>query len=120
MNIFLSFDIHTIPGKNLWRDTPGEITESTIKCRKNKRRIVKMFAVIIAVFGICWLPYHVYFIYSYHHPEIMRFPHIKNIYLGFYWLAMANCAVNPIVSSFHVISFGRNPKTEFSDLLLDG
>ena len=60
-----------------------------------------MFAVIITVFGICWLPYHVYFIYSYHNPEIMRFPHIKNIYLGFYWLAMANCALNPIVSSFH-------------------
>ena len=86
-------------GKNLWRDTPGEVTESTIKCRKNKRKIVKMFAVIISVFGVCWLPYHVYFLYAYHEPEIMRFPHIKNIYLGFYWLAMANCALNPIVSS---------------------
>ena len=68
-----------------------------------------MFVVIISVFGICWLPYHVYFIYSYHNPDIMRFPHIKNIYLGFYWLAMANCAVNPIVSSFQFTSLGQNP-----------
>ena len=56
-----------------------------------------MFVFMIILFGICWLPYHVYFIYSYHNPEIMRSPYIKNIYLGFYWLAMANCAVNPII-----------------------
>ena len=86
-----------LSGKNLWRDTPGELTESTVKCRKNKRRIIKMFVVIISVFGVCWLPYHVYFLYSYHQPTIMTLPYIKHIYLGFYWLAMANCAVNPII-----------------------
>ena len=63
-----------------------------------------MFVVIISVFGICWLPYHVYFLYSYHKPEIMKSPNIKNIYLTFYWLAMANCAVNPIVSEYKVIT----------------
>ena len=84
-------------GKNLWRDAPGELTESTVKCRKNKRKIIKMFVVIISVFGVCWLPYHVYFIYSYHQPSIMALPYIKHVYLGFYWLAMANCAVNPII-----------------------
>ena len=81
----------------MWRDTPGELTESTVKCRKNKRKIIKMFVVIISVFGVCWLPYHVYFIYSYHQPTIMALPYIKHVYLGFYWLAMANCAVNPII-----------------------
>ena len=86
-----------LSGKNLWRDTPGELTESTVKCRKNKRRIIKMFVVIISVFGVCWLPYHVYFLYSYHQPTIMTLPYIKHVYLGFYWLAMANCAVNPII-----------------------
>ena len=56
-----------------------------------------MFVVIISVFGVCWLPYHVYFLYSYHQPTIMTLPYIKHVYLGFYWLAMANCAVNPII-----------------------
>ena len=100
----------TPSGKNLWRDTPGELTDSTIKCRKNKRKVIKMFVVIITVFGVCWLPYHIYFLYSYHNPEIMKSPNIKNIYLGFYWLAMANCAVNPIVSNNinPIIIFGSN------------
>ena len=29
-----------------------------------------MFAFVIFTFGICWLPYHVYFIYSYHNPQV--------------------------------------------------
>ena len=67
-------------------------TNSSNKSKQNKQKVVKMFAFMIVVFGICWLPYHVIFIHSYHNPQI-----IKNIYLSFYWLAMANCAVNPII-----------------------
>ena len=26
-----------------------------------------MFIVILIVFGVCWLPYHTYFIYTYYH-----------------------------------------------------
>ena len=63
----------------------------------NKQKVVKMFAFMIIMFGICWLPFHVYFIYTYHHPEIMKSPYIRHIFLSFYWLAMANCAVNPII-----------------------
>ena len=29
-----------------------------------------MFAFVIATFLICWLPYHAYFLYSYHNPEV--------------------------------------------------
>ena len=35
-------------------------------------QVVKMFVFVIGIFGICWLPYHVYFIYSYHDPDITR------------------------------------------------
>jgi hypothetical protein len=27
-----------------------------------------MLVVILIIFGICWLPYHAYFILSYYHP----------------------------------------------------
>ena len=87
-------------GRNLWHgETPGEPTQclGSNKSKKNKQKVVKMFAFMIIVFGICWFPYHVYFIYSYHHPEIMKSPYIRHIFLSFYWLAMANCAVNPII-----------------------
>ena len=29
-----------------------------------------MFAFVIATFLICWFPYHAYFLYSYHNPEV--------------------------------------------------
>ena len=29
-----------------------------------------MFTFVVFTFGICWLPYHVYFIYSYHNPQV--------------------------------------------------
>ena len=46
---------------------------------------------------VCWAPYHIYFIYSYHNPSITKMPYISHIYLGFYWLAMSNTCVNPII-----------------------
>ena len=30
-----------------------------------------MFSFVTVSFGVCWLPYHVYFIYSYHNPWVM-------------------------------------------------
>ncbi len=63
----------------------------------SKRKVVKMFIVVVIIFAVCWLPYHVYFIYTYHHKEIVRKPFIQHVYLGFYWLAMANSMFNPLV-----------------------
>ena len=60
-------------------------------------QVVKMFLIIVVVFGVCWLPYHVYFIYYYHDKSIVKFKYISQIFLGFYWLAMANTMVNPII-----------------------
>ena len=40
--------------------------------RKNKEKIVKMFALVVTIFVICWAPYHIYFIYSYHDPSITQ------------------------------------------------
>ena len=56
-----------------------------------------MFSVVILIFIVCWAPYHIYFIYSYHYPSITRKAYIGHIYLFFYWLAMANTCVNPII-----------------------
>ena len=46
---------------------------------------------------VCWAPYHIYFIYSYHNPSIARKAYIGHIFLFFYWLAMSNTCVNPII-----------------------
>ena len=56
-----------------------------------------MFVIIVVFFGFCWLPYHGYFIYYYHDKSIVRFKYISHIFLSFYWLAMSNTVVNPII-----------------------
>ena len=75
-----------------------------------------MFIVVLIVFGLCWLPYHAYFIYNYYadlasqvssHWSTQQYilgpdwsspqPHSQHVFLAFFWLAMANSAVNPII-----------------------
>lgn len=56
-----------------------------------------MFACVVLIFIFCWAPYHMYFIYSYHNPSIARKAYIGHIFLFFYWLAMSNTCVNPII-----------------------
>ena len=60
-------------------------------------QVVKMFIVVVIIFAVCWLPYHFYFIYTYHNKGIVKKPFIQHVYLGFYWLAMANSMFNPFV-----------------------
>ncbi len=59
-----------------------------------------MFITVVVVFGICWFPYHAYFLYTYHDKDIISNPVIQHVYLGFYWLAMANSMINPIIYYF--------------------
>ena len=37
---------------------------------ENFPQVIKMFAFVIATFLTCWFPYHAYFVYSYHNPEV--------------------------------------------------
>ena len=32
-----------------------------------------MFAFVISTFLVCWLPYHSYFLYSYHNPQVLEY-----------------------------------------------
>ena len=98
--------------KVLWvKKSVGEENVTTQKSKKTKQKIVKMFGAVTLIFAICWLPYHVYFIYSYFFPEIMKVIcstnerlysvfqawYTQHMFLFFYWLAMFNCCVNPMV-----------------------
>lgn len=89
-------------GRNLWRGDKSALSllvpqVALTKSRNDKKKIVKMFAFVVVIFMVCWAPYHIYFIFSYHYPSIMRTSYIGHIYLSFYWLAMSNTCVNPII-----------------------
>lgn len=56
-----------------------------------------MFIVIVVIFAVCWLPYHAYFIYTHHDKAVTYARYVRHLYLAFYWLAMANAMVNPLI-----------------------
>jgi len=72
-------------------------TAVQIETIKSKRRIVKMMMTLVVIFGVCWLPYHIYFILSYTNPQINHSRYIQEIYLSIYWLAMSNSMYNPMI-----------------------
>ena len=89
-------------GRHLWTGDKSALRllvpqAAVTKSRNDKKKIVKMFALVILIFVVCWAPYHIYFIYSYHDPEITSYSYIGHIYLSFYWLAMSNTCVNPLI-----------------------
>lgn len=56
-----------------------------------------MMIVVVIIFAVCWLPFHLYFIMTSTFPTITEYEHIQEIYLGIYWLAMSNSMYNPII-----------------------
>ncbi|KAJ2951999.1 hypothetical protein O0L34_g4262 [Tuta absoluta] len=85
-------------GRVLWGSRSiGELTQRQVDSIRSKRKVVKMFILVIVIFGICWLPYQSYFIYTHFNPSILYMKYVQHVYLGFYWLAMANAMVNPII-----------------------
>lgn len=89
---------YTLMGRELWGSKSiGEHTERQRESVCAKKKVVRMFIAVVAIFGICWLPYHMFYVYAYHNPQITASAFVPHLYLGFYWLAMANSMVNPII-----------------------
>ena len=61
------------------------------------KNTVWMFMLEIALFVICWLPFHGYFVYQFIDDQIVFYKHAQHVYLSFYWLAMSNAIINPLV-----------------------
>ncbi|XP_076317953.1 tachykinin-like peptides receptor 99D [Tachypleus tridentatus] len=85
-------------GQELWgSQSIGECTATQMEAIKSKRKIVKMMIVVVFIFAVCWLPYHIYPLLAHHHREIISYRNVQHIYLGIYWLAMSNSMYNPII-----------------------
>ena len=50
----------------------GQGQAALARSRRDKMKIVKMLALVVMIFMVCWAPYHIYFILSYHYPAITR------------------------------------------------
>ncbi|XP_012145303.1 tachykinin-like peptides receptor 86C [Megachile rotundata] len=89
---------YSFMGRKLWGSKSiGELTYNQKKSIKSKRKVVKMFIIVVTIFAICWLPYQAIFIFLYHHRHFTETSYIQHVYLSFYWFAMSNAMVNPII-----------------------
>ena len=67
---------YTVIGVELWAKTDALKMMSRDMFRqpaieravKKKRKIVKMSLIVVVLFGLCWLPYHIYFIIIFYNP----------------------------------------------------
>ncbi|XP_066603319.1 tachykinin-like peptides receptor 86C isoform X2 [Prorops nasuta] len=89
---------YTLMGRKLWGSKSiGESTHYQRESMKSKRKVVKMFIIVVFIFALCWLPYQGFFIFVYHHRHLTEASYVQHVYLSFYWLAMSNTMVNPII-----------------------
>ncbi|CAB3375735.1 Hypothetical predicted protein [Cloeon dipterum] len=125
-NVFFMFVTYVVPivvmsityarvGIELWgSQSIGECTQRQMENIKSKRRVVKMMMAVVAIFVVCWLPFHAYFIVTSHLPEITTASYIQEVYLAIYWLAMSNSMYNPIIYCWMNSRFRRGFKQFFS------
>ncbi|XP_023232740.1 tachykinin-like peptides receptor 99D [Centruroides sculpturatus] len=101
-------------GRELWgSQSIGECTARQVENIKSKRKIVKMMIVVVFIFAVCWLPYHVYFILAHHLPAIIDSDYTPQIYLFIYWLAMSNSMYNPMIYCWMNTRFRQGFKNVF-------
>ncbi|KAK2588543.1 hypothetical protein KPH14_006322 [Odynerus spinipes] len=102
-------------GAELWgSQSIGEATARQLENIRSKRRVVKMMIVVVVIFAVCWLPFHVYFIVTSYLPDITNEPYIQEVFLGIYWLAMSNSMYNPIIYCWMNSRFRRGFAQFFS------
>lgn len=69
-------------------------------------QIVKMLVIVVAVFGVCWLPLHVFAMLVDFYEGFLLFEneqeHLRVLimFLCVHWLAMSNSFANPIIYGF--------------------
>ncbi|XP_013781729.2 RYamide receptor-like [Limulus polyphemus] len=96
---------------------------------RNKRKVIKMLFIVVALFVICWLPFQTYNLLQEIFPQINSYKYINVIWFCSHWLAMSNSCYNPFIYAiynerfkrefrhkFHRSSHRRRRQQQFSDL----
>ncbi|XP_014738797.1 PREDICTED: substance-K receptor isoform X1 [Sturnus vulgaris] len=98
--LMVMFVAYSIIGITLWSSAaPGNHLnrvhyEHQVKAKK---KFVKTMVVVVIIFAVCWLPYHIYFILGSFKEDIYQQKYIQQVYLAVFLLAMSSTMYNPII-----------------------
>lgn len=94
---------------------PGNAEESRDAYHmKNKRKVIKMLVIVVALFALCWLPLQSYLLLMSFFPVINEYKYINVIFFCFDWLAMSNSCYNPFIYAIYNEKFKKEFKQRFS------
>ncbi|KFQ31590.1 Substance-K receptor, partial [Merops nubicus] len=94
------FVAYSIIGITLWSSAvPGNhLNRIRYEHQVNaKKKFVKTMVVVVIIFAVCWLPYHIYFILGSFKEDIYQQKYIQQVYLAIFLLAMSSTMYNPII-----------------------
>ncbi|CAB3374084.1 Hypothetical predicted protein [Cloeon dipterum] len=74
---------------------------------RNKKRVIKMLVIVVAIFAICWLPLQSYNVLQDIYPQINGYKYINIIWFCCDWLAMSNSCYNPFIYGIYNEKFKR-------------
>ena len=81
----------------IWVKLKNHISPSTrIDSINRRKKTTKMLALVVVVFAICWLPFHVFQLAS-DLDLVLRFKEYKLIYTVFHIIAMGSTFANPVL-----------------------
>ncbi|XP_061175438.1 substance-K receptor-like [Saccostrea echinata] len=95
---------YSIVGIMLWKRTaPGnKHYERDRHQLRSKIKVVKMLVIVVVMFGICWLPIHLFSLLGDFTSVLqeVHHQHKLGLFLGAHWLAMSNSFANPVIYGF--------------------
>ncbi|XP_042874663.1 substance-K receptor-like isoform X2 [Penaeus japonicus] len=102
-------------GWELWgAQTPGNAEDARdAHVLKNKKRVIKMLFMVVALFAFCWAPLQTYHVLQEIYPDINKYRFINIIWFCCHWLAMGNSCCNPFIYAIYNEKFKREFRLKF-------
>lgn len=79
--------------------------------RRAKKSVVRMLVIVVVLFSVCWLPFHVVVLYDNFGGKYTNV--VLELVMFSLWLSFANSCCNPVVYAV----LNRNYRREFGRLL---
>ncbi|XP_042205378.1 substance-K receptor-like isoform X2 [Homarus americanus] len=102
-------------GWELWgARTPGNAEDARdAHVLRNKKKVIKMLFIVVALFAFCWAPLQTYHILQEIYPGINDYRYINIIWFCCHWLAMSNSCCNPFIYAIYNEKFKREFRQKF-------